>query len=308
MPSLILAIAFLALPARASGQNLPAALDLGAFLAAREVSTGFGAVKLSGWAPSISSDPGAGEPEAEPAAPQSSGLPSVLGGDARLAGRTFSLFIRREAWPRSSGQFLYLGGLAVTSAVLEAHKENIRQRVLDSAFYRHSHWTEIGGTLGLTRTTYLTAAALYLGGLTAGQTEIRQTGLVLAESVLLAQGAAGGVNYVVSEARPEAGGEIRYFHTGGSSVSIHMTNTMALARVLDHRFARLEPTDSRDRRFLKILAKVVIYSIPAITAWQRMRADQHYLWNVVLGAGMSAFVTDGVTRAFDGSSSRRPVP
>jgi hypothetical protein len=44
---------------------------------------------------------------------------------------------------------------------------------------------------------------------------------------------------------------------------------------------------------------VVIYSIPTITGWQRLRADQQYLWNVVLGAGLSAYVTDALLRSYD---------
>jgi hypothetical protein len=252
--------------------------------------------------------PGPAADEATPAPPRQPGFLSTLGGDARIAGRTFSLFARREVWPRGAGQLLYLGGLAGASAVLEARKESLRRDVLRSAFYRHSHWTQVGGTLGLTRVTYGVAAAFYLGGLAAGQDEARRTGLLLAESVLLAQGVAGAVNFAVSEKRPQAGGAIRFFHSGGSSVSIHMTNTAALARVLDHRLARLEPSDSRGRRLAKVLAKVAIYSIPAITGWQRLRSDQHYLWNVVLGAGLSTWVTDAMLRAYDRAAAPPPAP
>jgi hypothetical protein len=235
---------------------------------------------------------------AEEAPPRPGVLPA-LGSDARAAGRSFALFVRQEVWPRSAAQFLYLGGLAGASALLESDKEALRRDVLRSAFYRHSHWTQIGGTLGLTRAGYGAAAAFYLGGLAAGQLEVRRTGLLMAESLLLAQGVAGAVNFAVSEQRPRAGGAIRTFHGGGSSVSIHMTNTMALARVLDHRLARFAPADSRGRRLAKILGKVAIYGIPAVTGWQRLRSDQHYLWNVVLGAGLSAWVTDALLRAYD---------
>jgi len=250
-------------------------------------------------------DPGAA------AAGAAGGRPSLLGelgGDARAAGRSFSLLVRREVWPRTFGRAAYLGGLAGASAILEAHKEALRRDVLRSAFYRHSHWTQIGGTLGLTRVGYGAAAAFYLGGLAAGRTEVRRTGLLLAESLLLAQGVAGAVNFAVSEARPRAGGAIRYFHGGGSGVSIHMTNAAALARVLDHRLTRFAPGDGRGRRLAKILGKVAIYSIPAITGWQRLRADQHYLWSVVLGAGLSAYVTDALLRSYDQVTAAEPPP
>jgi hypothetical protein len=93
---------------------------------------------------------------------------------------------------------------------------------------------------------------------------------------------------------------------GGSGVSIHMTNTMALARVLDHRFARFQASDSRPRRIAKIAAKAAIYAIPAVTGWQRLRSDQHYLWSVVLGAGLSAFVTDAMLRSYDRAATAPP--
>jgi hypothetical protein len=234
-------------------------------------------------------------------------LGSVLSGDGRVAWRTFSLFARQEVWPRQPGQWLYLGGLAGLSAVLENNKLALRRDVLRSAFYSHSQWTQIGGTLGLTHVAYGAAGALYLGGLIANQEEVRRTGLILAESVLVAQGVAGAVNFAVSEQRPAAGGAITFFHSGGSGVSIHMTNTMALARVLDHRLARFQPADSRPRRIAKILAKTVIYAIPSITGWQRLRADQHYLWSVVLGAGLSAFVTDAMLRSYDRAAAP-PAP
>ncbi|HVR09989.1 MAG TPA: hypothetical protein VMW75_18235 [Thermoanaerobaculia bacterium] len=247
----------------------------------------------------VAVDSAAVDREAVAAGPGRPGLLSTLGGDAQAAGRTFSLFVRREVWPRSAGQLVYLGSLAGVSAILEHDKEALRRDVLRSSFYRHSHWTQIGGTLGLTRVGYGAAGALYLGGLAIGEPEVRRTGMLMAESLLVAQGVAGAVNFAVSEQRPQAGGAIRFFHSGGSGVSIHMTNTTALARVLDHRFARFAPDDSRGRRLAKILGKVLIYSIPTITGWQRLRADQHYLWNVVLGAGLSAYVTDALLRSYD---------
>ena len=251
-------------------------------------------------------EPGVAASAGPDGTPRAPGLLATLAGDGRAGARTFSLFLRREVWPRRAGQFVYLGALAGTSAILESHKENLRRDVLRSAFYRHSHWTQIGGTLGLTRAGYGAAAALYLGGLAAGETEIRRTGLLMAESLLLAQGVAGAVTFGVSEKRPQAGGAIRWFHTGGSSVSIHMTNATALARVLDHRLVRFAPSDSRGRRLAKLLGKVAIYAIPAITGWQRLRSDQHYLWNVALGAGLSAYVTDAMLRAYDGTQPYSP--
>jgi hypothetical protein len=85
-----------------------------------------------------------------------------------------------------------------------------------------------------------------------------------------------------------------------------MTNTMVLAEVLDHQLTRIEPEDGDGLRAAKIAGKIVLYGIPTVTAWQRMRSDQHYLWNVVLGAGLSFYVTGGVLRAHDAETGRPP--
>ncbi|MBW8874329.1 MAG: hypothetical protein JF614_05155 [Acidobacteria bacterium] len=85
-----------------------------------------------------------------------------------------------------------------------------------------------------------------------------------------------------------------YFHSGGTSASVHVTNAMAVARVLDYELSR--EIESRPGR---VLARIGIYAIPAVTGWQRMRSDQHYLWNVVLGGGASFYMTSAVLRQHD---------
>ena len=43
----------------------------------------------------------------------------------------------------------------------------------------------------------------------------------------------------------------------------------------------------------------------AATAWSRIRDDKHYLWNVVLGAGIAWYSTDAVLRHDDGIETTR---
>ena len=241
-------------------------------------------------------------------APEPAGgrISSALRGDFHLVDWTLSRTVRTELLPDDAAGWTYLGSLAAVSVYLESQKERLRQDVLRSGFDRRSGWTDVGGELGKGRLTQAAAALLYGGGLLGGQPRARLTGLLLAESYAAAQTTAGLLNFVVAERRPRQGGEIRYFQGGGSAVSLHMTNTMVLAEVLDHEVTRIEPGDSAGRRAAKVLGKVVLYGIPTVTAWQRMRADQHYLWNVVLGAGQSFYVTRGVLRAHDAETGRPP--
>jgi hypothetical protein len=218
--------------------------------------------------------------------------------DLRSAGRTLAGTVR-ELPPRTPAEWTYLGALAGVSAVLENRKEEIRRQVLRSSAFRHSHWTEIGGQLGLSRNAEIAAAGLYVTGLATGLPRTRETGLLLGESLLAAQAGTGVLNFVFSEARPERGGRLRYFHSGGSSASIHMTNTMAVARVFDYEIAASGWTGPG-----ATLARVGVYAIPAVTGWERLRSDQHYLWNVVLGGGASFYITSALLRAHERQAER----
>ncbi|HEY6320454.1 MAG TPA: hypothetical protein VJA16_02720 [Thermoanaerobaculia bacterium] len=241
----------------------------------------------------------AAAPAAEPAAGAAPpGLAATFWGDLRGAGWTLWRTVRVEAPPRRRGQWIYLVALAGASAALEAHKEEIRRDVLRSSFYRHSAWTDFAGQAGMGKYSEGLTALLYGGGLFARAPAVRQTGLELGESLLVAQAGTAMLNFVFSERRPEAGGKLSFFRAGGSSASIHMTNTMAVARVLDHQLDHLGGP-GRGARLARILARVGLYSLPAITGWERMRSDQHYAWNVLLGGGSSLYLTNAVLRAHD---------
>jgi hypothetical protein len=62
----------------------------------------------------------------------------------------------------------------------------------------------------------------------------------------------------------------------------------------------------------RTLVRIGLYALPAVTGWQRLRSDQHYLWNVVLGGGASLYMTDAVLRAHDrradGAEASRAAP
>ena len=220
---------------------------------------------------------------------------ATLGNDLRGAGRDLAGAAVHEVTPHSPGQWAFLGGLAASSAYLETRKEDLRREVLRSHWFRNSGWTDIGGQIGLSRTVELFSATLYTAGLLGDMPRIRETGLLMGESLLASQTATGLLKFVFSEQRPQQGGALRYFHAGGSSsASVHVTNAMAVARVLDYELSR--EIESRPER---VLAEIGIYSLPAVTAWQRLRSDQHYLWNVVLGGGASYYMTSAVLRQHD---------
>jgi len=217
-----------------------------------------------------------------------------LRGDGRTVAGDLATVLRDEVAPSTPERAGYLAALGASALALERRKETLRTDVLRSDLFADSGWTQVGGKLGLSRNVELFAAGLYLGGLGADLPRTRETGLLLGESLLAAQAGAGLLDYGFAERRPQDGGEMRYFRRGGHAASIHVTNTVALARVLDHQLA----ASGRGGRALPLL-RAAVYAIPAVTAWQRLRADQHFVWNDVLGGGASLYLTNAVLRAHE---------
>jgi len=225
---------------------------------------------------------------------------AAVAADVRTVGRDLRAVPHQLA--AHEDQAAYVLALGGSAALLEEPKARLRRQVLESETFANSSWTDIGGKLGLSRNVEIAAATCYFGGLASGQSRLRETGLLLGESLFAAQLDAGLINYTISERRPQDGGKILHFSTGGHAASIHETNTMALARVLDHELAA-----AGDGPLERVL-RVAVYSIPAVTGWERLRADQHYLWNVVLGGGASLYVTNAVLHAHEGGATTTTPP
>ena len=96
-------------------------------------------------------------------------------------------------------------------------------------------------------------------------------------------GAIGSVTFqasrfVLAERRPKEGGEMRFFRLHGHGVSGH---TFAAALLHGPIMATWGPGLSRRDR---ALLSAAIYAWIAFIAWSRVARDEHYVWNVTLGA------------------------
>jgi hypothetical protein len=102
--------------------------------------------------------------------------------------------------------------------------------------------------------------------------------------------------FVLAERRPKDGGEMRFFRLHGHGVSGH-----AFAAALLHGpiMSTWGPDLSRRDR---ALLNAALHAWIAFIAWSRVARDEHYVWNVMLGArlglGVSSFSrrTSGRTR------------
>jgi len=91
--------------------------------------------------------------------------------------------------------------------------------------------------------------------------------------------------FVLAERRPKDGGEMRFFRTHGHGVSGH-----AFAAALLHGpiMSTWGPDLSRRDR---ALLSAAIYTWIAFIAWSRVRLDEHYVWNTMLGARLGLRVS-----------------
>ena len=84
--------------------------------------------------------------------------------------------------------------------------------------------------------------------------------------------------FVLAERRPKDGGEMRFFRTHGHGVSGH---TFAAALLHDPIMSTWGPDLSRRQR---ALLSASLYAWIAFIAWSRVALDEHFVWNVMLGA------------------------
>lgn len=99
-----------------------------------------------------------------------------------------------------------------------------------------------------------------------------------AKSGLIGFAAFEASRFVLAERRPKEGGEMRFFRLHGHGVSGH---TFAAALLHDPIMATWGPGLSRRNR---ALLSASLYAWIAFVAWSRVRLDEHYVWNVLLGA------------------------
>jgi len=97
--------------------------------------------------------------------------------------------------------------------------------------------------------------------------------------------------FVLAERRPKDGGAMRFFRLHGHGVSGH-----AFAAALLHGpiMSTWGPGLSRRDR---ALLSAALYAWIGFIAWSRVALDEHYVWNVLLGARLGLRVSRGRTTA-----------
>lgn len=98
-------------------------------------------------------------------------------------------------------------------------------------------------------------------------------------------------SFVLAERRPKEGGAMRFFARHGHGVSGHVFATALAYWPLMTTFG--EAMSPRERAAFGAAMRAWI----GLVGWSRMRLDQHYLWNVILGTTMGLRISRAVTDA-----------
>jgi hypothetical protein len=159
-------------------------------------------------------------------------------------------------------------------AIAYVKKRQIQARLVD----RGSIAAKIADRVGSGRAMFFYGVALAIVAARTGDPKLRRFVRLFAKA-----GARGFVTFqasrfVLAERRPKDGGEMRFFRFHGHGVSGH---TFAAALLHDP----IMQTWGRDlSRRDRALLSAALYAWIAFIAWSRVARDEHFVWNVLLGA------------------------
>lgn len=231
---------------------------------------------------------------------ETSSSPLSLREDAAQFAHTSRFLFHRLFHPSSrAATYWSLGSLLAASAVLEHNKFSVQSELLEQTTEESNEISMTAKRLGDTSTAPAIGLLLLLQGLAFRQERVHETGLMVLESAMYTGLFTEIGKFVLSEQRPDQGGDLRFFQSGGHGVSGHAAIAASLAAPLSRGLFRLDPDDGRWARFGKRLGKGFAYGLPVLTGLSRIEDDRHYAWNVVLGLALGFAVGDTVADAHE---------
>jgi membrane-associated phospholipid phosphatase len=173
------------------------------------------------------------------------------------------------------GTIVVAGGVGVTYLF----DDNIRNDLTANRSGALDMAADVGSTIGNPLVHIGIAGAIYGGSILIGNEKWQETGLMLGEAALLADGASLVLKESVGRARPFAGGDkgsfkpFQFNSDYDSMPSMHVASSFAMASVLS------ATSDS-------FAAKALYYTAASFVGFSRMYQDQHWASDVILGAAI----------------------
>ena len=185
--------------------------------------------------------------------------------------------------------WLIFGSVVAGTLALSSADERVKD-FLDRHHSRSAkNLSEFGAEYGEPRTVALLTGSMYVAGLLADNTWLRETSVILTASLLPAGGIQTLTKHVAGRARPHVGlGHAKFdsFRNEESYYSFFSGHTM-VAMATSHTLAR---------RIHHPVAKVVLYGAGAVGGGSRLYNEDHWLSDVVLGSALAIFTVNSVSK------------
>ena len=188
------------------------------------------------------------------------------------------------------------------AALMHSKKEHIREKIQENTTGSTHDISKAVKSLGNIGVIPSIAAAFCLYGLPSNNVKSKETAFMIIESFCYSGALALLGRYIFAEDRPNRGGEMHYFKTGGHGISGHAALASSIAGPLNRQYLQIEDLDSSSMKFMKYLGKTAVYGYPFLTGLSRLHDDKHYSWNVLLGFAIGYTIGELVADAH----SKRP--
>ena len=169
------------------------------------------------------------------------------------------------------------GTIFLSTAILLNADEPSRRWIQSQHSSTNDRLAEIGTNYGREVYGFALSVGLYAGGMIAMKDDIRETGLLLFESIAFATTISTAGKYLIGRSRPfEGEGQTRFrglqsTYSRTSFPSGHSTVAFAVSSILAERID-------------KPVVTLGLYSLAAITALSRIYNDQHWFSDTFAGA------------------------
>ncbi len=176
--------------------------------------------------------------------------------------------------------FLFMGA----TTLIYAGREDIRETVIDNTTKSRKQLYDDARISG--KGAFAPGLALIfftLGQIRDTDYELETAQIILESAALSAITAAAG-SFVISSERPRDGDEVNFFQSGGHGFSLDVALSSSFVFPIIDRYLKIYDYDSGTKKTFKYVARVFLFSLPILTALQRMSSDSHWASDVFLGA------------------------
>jgi len=203
---------------------------------------------------------------------------SIIGGDFVRATEDYA-FIFNSLSRFDSGNLVNIVGIGAFTGTAAISEKTVRKYLFENQTSGGSSFFSNATKLGEPQYSIVLGGGIYLAGLFANSHEVRVTGRLVFESLLLAGVSTTVLKSLLGRSRPymnQGNGEFKFFQQNDDFLSMpsgHTTVAFSVASVLASRIDRW-------------WASVGLYGAATLCGISRMYLDRHWFTDVIIGAAI----------------------